>query len=107
VDLPRKRQAQQQTIGISAHQPHEPLGFSVGADQYVKTVVEREIAMLDAPGAAAERLRGLEDGDRRALFGKRYRRGHAGVATADDGDFHGIKPPVASRQPSAAKLIRQ
>jgi hypothetical protein len=88
VHAPFEWHAQELALRIHAHQTHEPQRLGVGPDQDVQAVVERDAVLLDAPRAPAERARRLEDGDGNAALRQGDRGRHAGVAAANNGDFH-------------------
>ena len=88
VDVPGERNAHEQPVWIAAHVPHQAHRFAICPNQDVQAVIEHHLLMLDATRAPAQRFRCFEYGDLCAVFGKRDRGRHPGVATADHRHFH-------------------
>ena len=88
---------------IGADPGHQSQGFPIGADQDVLAVVHRHAVQVHAAGAAAERARCFEYGDRDAAGGQLHGGRHARIAGADDGD--GRRQP-ASHVRSAIPILR-
>ncbi len=84
MDLQVQRQPQER-ITVRRNLVDQAQRFRVGADENVQTIVECGVVDGDTPRASAQQGRDLEYGDRHITRREFHRRGHAGVAAAEDG----------------------
>src|SRR5208282_230456 len=85
--VPVERQALEHCRAMRIDELDQPQRVTIGADQDMQSVVERDAVDFDSPRASPGNRPGFEHADWNIARRKLDRRRHAGPAAADDGNI--------------------